>query len=62
MKWLLYVWVILLCAIWLKSISVGSEFDFILWFRFRKMYREWYFKKRVPESFREYLRRVGYHE
>ena len=62
MKWFEIIWVVMLCLIWLKSLTVGSEFDFVLWFRFRKTYRHWYFKKRVPESFHEYLNRVGYRE
>ena len=55
-------WVILVCflLVWLKSTTVGSEFDFILWFRFRKFYISWYFHKRVPETFKQYLFKTGY--
>ena len=59
MKWVVYGMFLL---IWTKSITVGSEFNFTLWYRFRKVYREWYFNKREPETFKEYIRRVGYKE
>lgn len=57
--WILYVMFVL---VWVKSTTIGSEFDFTLWYRFRKFYRYWYFHKRVPETFKEYINRVGYKE
>ena len=48
------VWGSILILIWLKSITIGSEFDFTLWFRYKKHYSHWYFNKRVPQTYQEY--------
>jgi hypothetical protein len=57
MKWIFFVCFLL---VWLKSITVGSEFNFIFWFRFRKFYTHWYFKLREPETFEDYTKKTPY--
>ena len=62
MDWMKWVVLGILLLLGTKSVTVGSGFDFTFWYRFRKFYREWYFHKREPETFKEYITRVGYKE
>lgn len=41
-----------LYLIFLKSVTIGSEFNFWYWIKYGKKYMEWYSNK---ETFREYL-------
>jgi hypothetical protein len=54
--------IVMLTIIYLKSMTIGSEFNFILWFRFRKHYSNWYTFLRVPETYKQYLNRTEYKE
>lgn len=57
MEWIILEKLILICKILiyivaLKGLSIGSEFSFYYWFKYRKIYTNWY-KRR--ETFEEYL-------
>jgi hypothetical protein len=38
----LFVIRLLMFLIVLKSITIGSDFNFILWFKYKKQYTDWY--------------------
>lgn len=46
---------ILICLMWLKSMTIGSDFNFGYWFKYKKIYSKWYFSR---PTFEDYLKEI----
>jgi hypothetical protein len=57
MSWYAAFLIIILIVTSLKATLIGSEFNLVLWLRYGWHYRDWYFSKRVPETYIEYCLR-----
>lgn len=42
---LIYVMQSIVIIVFMKSIIIGSEFNFLNWIKFRKKYTNWYFNR-----------------
>ena len=54
-EWLMVAFAALYCLTFIKNVTVGSDFNFHLWFKYGKaykqLYREWHDNKPTGEDF-----------
>jgi hypothetical protein len=56
------IFIIILFLVFLKSVTVGSAFNFHLWYHFGKDYTKWYFDSNRTDFLKWYMKKKGVNE